>query len=203
VNFALFVEGPTERAVPAFLKRWLDPRLSHPVGVKPVRFHGSGDYLKSFAQRAKKDIDSGGLIAVVGLLDLYGASLSYPPNLTADAKYALAKTELERRVGDPRFRQHFAAHETEAWLLSDPGIFPAAIRDRLANEADRPESVNFEEPPAKLLHRVYRAHRREYKKVVDGSALLNKTALAHWGCGDAPSLGDAHWSTPDNRGHEV
>jgi hypothetical protein len=34
--------------------------------------------------------------------------------------------------------------------------------------------VNFEEPPAKLLHRVYRAHRREYKKVVDGSALLNK-----------------------------
>ena len=143
------------------------------------------------------------MIAVVGLLDLYGASLSYPPNLTADAKYALAKTELERRVGDPRFRQHFAVHETEAWLLSDPGIFPAAIRDRLANEADRPESVNFEEPPAKLLHRVYRAHRREYKKVVDGSALLNKTALAHWGCGDAPSLGDAHWSTPDNRGHEV
>jgi hypothetical protein len=40
VNFALFVEGPTERAIPAFIKRWLDPRLTRPVGVKPVRFHG-------------------------------------------------------------------------------------------------------------------------------------------------------------------
>jgi hypothetical protein len=67
VNFALFVEGSTERAIPAFLKLWLDPRLSRPVGVKPVTFKGSGDYLKSFAQRARKDLDSGGLIAVIGL----------------------------------------------------------------------------------------------------------------------------------------
>ena len=40
MNFALFVEGPTERAIPAFIKRWHDPRLTRPVGVKPVRFHG-------------------------------------------------------------------------------------------------------------------------------------------------------------------
>jgi hypothetical protein len=174
VNFALFVEGPTERAIPAFVKRWLDPRLSRPVGVKPVRFQGSGDYLKSFAQRARKDLDSGELIAVIGLLDLYGAPLSFPPNATADAKYTWAKTELERRVGHPRFRQHFAVHETEAWLLSDPEIFPAAIRDRLENSANRPESVNFQQPPAKLLQRVYRVNGREYKKVVDGSALFNR-----------------------------
>ncbi len=48
MNFALFVEGHTERAIPAFLKRWLDPRLSQPVGIKPVRFKGSGDYLKNW-----------------------------------------------------------------------------------------------------------------------------------------------------------
>jgi hypothetical protein len=37
----MFVEGYTERAaVPAFLKRWLDPRLPQPVGIKPVRFDG-------------------------------------------------------------------------------------------------------------------------------------------------------------------
>ena len=130
MNFALFVEGPTERAVPAFLKRWLDPRLPRPVGVKPVRFKGNGDYLKSFAQRARKDLDSGGLIAVIGLLDFYGAHLEFPQNLTTNTKHAWAKADLERRVGDARFSQHFAVHETEAWLLSDPGIFPAVIRAR-------------------------------------------------------------------------
>jgi hypothetical protein len=123
VNFALYVEGATERAIPAFLKRWLDPKLSHPVGVKPVRFQGSGDYLKSFAQRAQRDLDSNRLIAVIGLLDLYRVPLTFPRNLTADAKYTWAKTELERRVGRPRFRQHFAVHETEAWLLAIPRYF--------------------------------------------------------------------------------
>ena len=174
MNVALFVEGPTERAIPAFLKRWLDPRLSQPVGVVSVRFQGSGDYLKNFALRAKRDLDSGALIAVIGLLDLYGAPLSFPPNLAADGKYSWAKPELERRVGDSRFRQHFAVHETEAWLLSEPGIFPTAFRGSLESCATRPESVNFQQPPAKLLQRLYRANGREYKKVADGSALFNK-----------------------------
>lgn len=174
MNIALFVEGHTERAVPAFLERWLDPRLSHPAGVKPVRFQGSGDYLKSFAQRAKKDLDSGGLIAVIGLLDLYGAPLSLPPSLTVDAKYTWAKAELERRVGDRRFRQHFAVHETEAWLLSNPEIFPAAIRDRLKSASYRPESVDFQQPPAKLLHQLYSAAGNDYKKVTDGFRLFGK-----------------------------
>jgi hypothetical protein len=124
VKFALFVEGYTEHALPSFLKRWLDPRLSRPVGVAPVRFSGSSEYLKCFAQRAKRDLDSGRLIAVIGLLDLYGAGLEFPLNSTTDTKCAWAKIELERRVGDSRFRQHFAVHETEAWLLSDPNVFP-------------------------------------------------------------------------------
>ena len=174
MNFALFVEGPTERAIPAFLKLWLDPRLSRPAGVKPVRFKGSGDYLKSFAQRASKDLDSGGLIAVIGLLDLYGAPLPFPSNATADAKYNWAKTELEIRVGDPRFRQHFAVHETEAWLLSDLGIFPTAIRNSLERYANRPESVDSQQPRSKLLQQLYRANGREYKKVEDGSALFSR-----------------------------
>jgi len=174
VNFALFVEGHTERSIPAFLKRWLDPRLSRPVGIKPVRFKGSGDYLKNFSQRVRKDLDSGELIAVVGLQDLYGAPLSFPLNSTTAAKYKWAKSELEHRVEHTRFHQHFAVHETEAWLLSDPGIFPTAIRDRLEAAANTPESVNFKQPPAKLLQLLYRATGREYRKLVDGSALFGK-----------------------------
>jgi hypothetical protein len=180
VKFALFVEGYTERAaVPAFLKRWLDPQLSHPVAIQPVNLLGSGGYLSTFVQRAKRDLGSGQLIAVVGLLDLYGSKLRFPQNLTTDSKYAWAKAELERQVGHQRFRQHFAVHETEAWLLSDPAIFPDAIRAQLQDSERRPESVNFQEPPSKLLHRLYKKTGREYKKVVDGSALFQKLDPDH------------------------
>ena len=41
MKFVLFVEGHTEKAaLPAFLKRWLDPQLEQRVGLKPVRFEG-------------------------------------------------------------------------------------------------------------------------------------------------------------------
>ncbi len=174
MRFALFVEGYTERALSSFLKRWLDPRLSRPVGVEPVRFAGSAEYLKSFAQRAKRSLDSGRLIAVIGLLDLYGAGLTFPPNLRPDAKCAWAKGELERQVGDSRFRQHFAVHETEAWLLSDPSVFPTSVQAQIKKLAHQPESVNFQQPPSKRLHAAYRVERRDYKKVTDGSNLFGK-----------------------------
>ena len=174
MNFALYVEGPTERTIPSFLKRWLDPRLPSPIGIKPVLFYGSGDYLKNFVRRAKKDLESHKLIAVVGLLDLYGAPLPFPEDESVEAKYTWAKAELEKQVNHAQFRQHFAVHETEAWLLTDCAIFPAAIRKALQKHTREPESVNFQQPPARLLRQVYKANGRDYKKVVDGSALFAK-----------------------------
>jgi hypothetical protein len=105
---------------------------------------------------------------------LYGAILAFPPYLSPNAKCAWAKTELERRVGDSRFRQHFAVHETEAWLFSDPSVFPESVRDRIQEFAQRPESVNFQQPPSKLLQALYKAGGRDYKKVTDGSILFGK-----------------------------
>jgi hypothetical protein len=78
-------------------------------------------------------------------------------------------------VSHPRFRQHFAVHETEAWLLSDPSILPKQVRAALPRRCERPETVNFEEPPAKLLERLYRERvGRSYKKVTDGANLFGK-----------------------------
>jgi hypothetical protein len=38
-----------------------------------------------------------------------------------------------------------------------------------------PETVNFDEPPAKLLDRLYSAHtKRSYKKVVNGKELFGR-----------------------------
>lgn len=59
--------------------------------------------------------------------------------------------------------------------MSDPSIFPSAIRPELLKKGIQPENVNFDEPPAKLLERLYneRLHQK-YKKIVHGTQLFNK-----------------------------
>jgi hypothetical protein len=177
MKFVLFVEGDTEqRVLPTFIKRWLDPQLSKSAGVQTVKFTGWSELVKQLVNRANAHLNSPGsadIIAVISLLDLYGPGF-YPANkTTADERYAWAKAELEGRVGHPKFRQHFAVHELEAWLLSQPDIFPQEVRQFVQRAA--PEQVNFTEPPKSLLKKLYRAHRREnYKEVTHGVALFAK-----------------------------
>ena len=179
MKFILFVEGHTEqKAVPAFLKRWLDKQLTQPMGVQPVRFDGWQQLVKDARQHAKLHLNAPkqDVIAVISLLDLYGPNF-YPANKAAKLdRYQWAKEYLEQQVDQEKFRQFFAIHETEAWLLSDPGIFPQEIRKHLPDLKKRPpENVNFDEPPAKLLERLYRLHlNRKYGKVTDGKSLFAK-----------------------------
>lgn len=177
MKFVLFVEGHTERkALPEFLKRWLDARLPQRVGIKVVRFEGWRDYREEIAK--KVELNLGGkvgadVIAGIGLLDLYGPTI-YPPDKTAATeRYEWAKDWFERKVNHPRFRQHFAVHETEAWLLAEPRILPGAVEKSLPGKCARPEAVNFNEPPAKLLERLYKEKLgRPYKKLIDGANLF-------------------------------
>src|SRR5258708_39616367 len=77
-RIALFVEGKTERAVPQFLHRWLDPQLpaAGKVGIRSVRFEGIGNYLDDVAQKVEIYLRERRANVVVGLVDLYGL----PPN---------------------------------------------------------------------------------------------------------------------------
>lgn len=62
-----------------------------------------------------------------------------------------------------------AVHEFEAWLLSQPEILPAIVKNILPPKIARPETVNFNEPPAKLLDRLYmQSTKRNYKKTTYG-----------------------------------
>jgi len=82
---------------------------------------------------------------------------------------------MERKVDHPKFHQFFAVHETEAWLLSEPKIFPTAVKSALPAGTALPESVNFDEPPAKLLDRLYRSKLKQtYKKTTHGKQLFDK-----------------------------
>jgi hypothetical protein len=179
MKFILFVEGHTEKkALPDFLKRWLDVRLPQKVGIKVVRFEGWRDYNDEIAK--KVELNLGGkagadAIAGIGLLDLYGPTF-YPPNKTAAAeRYEWGKNMFEEKVGHTKFRQHFSVHETEAWLLADPDILPSAVAKALPGKSRQPESVNFNEPPAKLLERLYKEKLdKPYKKLIDGANLFAK-----------------------------
>jgi len=189
MKFVLFVEGHTEhKAVPAFLKRWLDQKLSEPVGIQSVRFEGWAELVKDAPNKAKLYLSEKDVIAVVALLDLYGPTF-YPDNMnTADERYEWAKRYLEEKVGQDKFFQFFAVHEVEAWLLSDPSIFPPSVETQIAKRSQFPEQVNNTKPPAKFLNDVYSKHeKRRYKKVVYGKNLLAKLD-PHVAYGKCPHL---------------
>lgn len=179
MRIALFVEGHTERKVlPAFLKRWLDPRLPQPVGIDVIRFEGWQHYRREIATKVRLQLSgktAGKTLAAFGLLDLYGPTFYPADRLAAEDRYKWAKQHLEKVVGHPRFRQHFAVHELEAWLLAQPQSLRPEISKALPAAIQRPETVDFDEPPKKLLSRLYRDKlKRAYAELIDGATLFSK-----------------------------
>jgi hypothetical protein len=180
VRFVLFAEGHTEReAVGPFLKRWLDPQLDRPVGIRVVRFNGWRHLVDDIARRARTHLDGpkgSEVIAAIGLLDLYGPDDFYPRDRrSAEDRRLWAAKKIQASVKHPKFRMFFAVHEIEAWILSQPENLPRAVREALPSKVNQPESIDFSEPPAKLLDRLYAARTgRGYKKVVYGRNLLDK-----------------------------
>jgi Domain of unknown function (DUF4276) len=178
MKFVLFVEGASEKkSLPQFLKRWLDSRLPSPVGIRAVEFAGLSDYYSGITSKTALYLnrDRGDVIAGIGLLDLYGPTFYPSDRTTPDEKYRWAKEHLEKRVSHPLFRQHFAVHEMEAWLLAQPEILHPDIQRALPERCSRPETVNFNEPPAKLLTRLYRERLRgRFKKTFDGANLFQR-----------------------------
>jgi len=178
VKFVLFVEGYTEdKALPQFLKRWLDSKLPKAVGIKTVRFEGWSELVKDAPLKAKMHLEGpqkDEIIAVIALLDLYGPTF-YPKSVvTPEERYTWAKDYMENKVvQQPKFHQFFAVHEVETWLLSDSKLFPLEVQKAFPPKIIFPETVNFDEPPAKLLERLYPS-RRKYKKVTHGKELFGR-----------------------------
>lgn len=154
-QIALFVEGDTEsgdarrRTLPVFIKHWLDPQLPKDkrVGIKAVKFQGVSNYLDDLAQKVVSYLDDNRANFVVGLVDLYGI----PTNRIDLSKFATIKKKVEaareytrklipKKYRD-RFRQHFAVHEVEAWLLAYAEEWPKEVRDEIRKRP--PEEVNW------------------------------------------------------------
>lgn len=203
MRLVLFVEGETEqRCLPKFLKRWLDPKLATPIAIQAVRFNGWATLDKDAPKKAALHLAQPEVAGVFGLLDLYGPEFYPPDKRTAKERFEWAKQYLENKVNRARFQQFFAVHELEAWLLSDPSIFPEHIRQEVAKLADNPENVNFDKPPKKRLKTIYvEAFRRSYKVVAYGADLFGRLdpALAYAKCPRLKQLLDAMLQTAQSR----
>jgi len=179
MKFVLLVEGDTEKETAAeFFKRWLDPQLNQRVGIQVVRFSGYAELARKIETKARMYLDGpqqADIIGVIGLLDLYGPDF-YPDHLSnAKNRYDWGVEHFQRTVDRTRFRMFFAVHEFEAWLLSQPDIFPRDVKTALPGKVAQPEQVNFSEPPAKLLDRIYKqVTGRNYKKTTYGKQLFAK-----------------------------
>ncbi len=174
-RIALFVEGDTERGearrktLPAFFHKWLDPQLPEGsrVGIRAVKFKGVSNFLDDLPDTIGLYLNERRANFVVGLVDLYGLPrhhIDLSGCASIKDKVSVARQYIRNLVPREfrsRFRQHFAVHEVEAWLLAYPEKWPENVRDQIRRRP--PEQVNFNEPPAKFLKRILRG---QYKKTV-------------------------------------
>ena len=125
MKFVLLVEGATEKkSIAKFVKRWLDSRLSQPVGIQTVNLTCFGDFKKKAPKKTLNHLngpDKDQIIAVIGLLDLYGPQFSafYPPDkTTVEQRYKWAVDYFQRNVKNLKFLMFFAVHDFSGWLKS-------------------------------------------------------------------------------------
>ena len=171
MKFILLLEGATEeKGVPGFINRWLNQFFAVGVGVQPDTFEGWPDLHDSAPKKAARyltDARSPDVIAVVSLLDLYGPTFYPPDKATVSERHAWGSEYMQGRVRQhfrqkglsddlaAKYRHFFAVHETEAWFLAQPSLFPDEIRQFLEKQPKAPEAVNFQTPPGKLLEQQY------------------------------------------------
>jgi hypothetical protein len=184
MKFILFLEGATEeKGVPGFINRWLSQFFAVGVGVQADTFEGWSDLHDSAPKKAARyltDARSSEVIAVISLLDLYGPTFYPADKASVSERYAWGVEYMEDHVrqrfrgrGLPddlalRYRHFFAVHETEAWFLAQPALFPDQIRQVLEKQPKAPEAVNFQAPPGKLLEQQYlQKLKRRYSKTTN------------------------------------
>ncbi|MCI0640789.1 MAG: DUF4276 family protein [Gemmataceae bacterium] len=167
-RIALFLEGETERALPPFIHRWVDPQLPEgkKVGITPVKFQGVSNYLDDLSKKVGLYLENGRADFVVGLVDLYGIPkerIDLSRHATIKDKIVAARGYIRNLVPKQyrdRFRQHFAVHEVEAWLLAYPKELSSEKEAQAQIKKRSPEEVNFKEPPAEFLRRILRGYKK-------------------------------------------
>lgn len=174
MRIVIMVEGKTERALMAAVRRFLEPRLQGRMPkLDPRPYHGRiprGERLKGDVLRHLKDRKTPA-DAVIALTDVYTGSS--PPEFE-DAEDA--KRQLRLWVGEePRFHPHAAQFEFEAWLLPFWDDLRKLAGHNLAEPGPDPERVNHANPPSRRIEDMFRrgSTGRAYVKERDAAKVLS------------------------------
>jgi hypothetical protein len=133
--------------------------------------------LQHVGVKAKLFLDDQDICAVFTLVDLYGMDrVSHDSNDSLQAKVARVKNWLSRQVDHPRkddFFPHVSVHETEAWILAEGLALGKRVGDVAIEPENNAEPKNFQRPPSKRLHELFRSRRHGdgYHKISDGVPL--------------------------------
>jgi hypothetical protein len=121
--------------------------------------------LSKLRGRIQLELRNPGIIAVIGLIDVY-------PNFRSadEAKQFL----IEAANHNPRFYAHAAQYEVETWLLPYWGSICQRLGVRRNPPSQHPERVNLNNPPSKRLSQLYRLAKppRKYIKPIEMATIL-------------------------------
>lgn len=177
MKIALLIEGQTERAFLAHLRRFLGTQLAGRMPrLDPVPYDGR----ITKGERLRRDVDR--LLrtgrppadAVIALTDVYTGTGDF-----LDA--GDAKRKMREWVGDnDRFFPHAAQHDFEAWLLPFWGTIQRLAGHNMAAPRGSPEAVNLARPPSDRIEEIFRAGTcsRDYVKPRDAERILRENDLA-------------------------
>ena len=141
MKFVLFVEGQTEHAaLPRFLARWLDSRLTKRVGIQTVKFEGWAEFRKKVPRKVRMHLDgpkNEEIVAAIGLLDLYGPTFYPASAATAGERLAAGTALIENEINDG-----FSVSRTSFLLRSATLCPPRLASLRSSISTSRPRSYS-------------------------------------------------------------
>lgn len=153
-KIVLYCEGHTEEDVlKPLLNQYLKELREVQCALEIDNLKGVGQIKREIGDATRRDLTQSGVIAVFALVDLYGSGFD---------TVAKVKAELRRRVPPEyrdRFHPHLAVHEIEAWIFAVPQVLNEWLGTTI-KPFPNPETINTQNPPAKLLEELTRRHKQ-------------------------------------------
>ena len=174
MKIAILVEGATEDAFKKKLCEFLQSRLEQKMPkLHFIRQDSPIPKEEKLKRLVENLLDNNGKDAVIALTDVYTGKPDFK-----DANDA--KEKMRRWVdNNPNLYPHTALHDFEAWLLPYWKTIQKRAKHNRSAPSGSPETVNHQKPPSYWIKEIFSTGqcRRDYNKVIDGKAILEKNDL--------------------------
>lgn len=172
----ILCEGPSDEAILKVL--FQKEKLAHITPwFQPL--NGATRFReKEIRSRVCNSLKAPGVLGVFALIDLKGASVNYPADVSfyPDKARFVEQHLKEFLTGlseSDRFFPHVAVHDIEAWILADKDAVANYFgKSTISYNADCPEVIDFNRPPSYILGDLFKSKELVYRKTVHGPELF-------------------------------